>query len=179
MGGVPSKESALNEHDIRRFVEADYARLVNAMAMVSGDLAAAEDAVQEALVRAWEASEKGQHIESLPAWVAATARNLLTDRFRRLIREMRARRRLASAVDGPGFAGIEERTDLGRALGQLPPRRRDVAIFYYYLDLNIAEISRALRISEGTVKSSLHRARQALAMALADDNEEVDDVAHR
>lgn len=181
-GGVLSKESskgvALDEHDIHRFVESDYARLVNAMALVSGNLAAAEDAVQDALVKAWEASERGQRIASLPAWVAATARNLLTDRFRRLMREVRARTRLA-ASEGLTYARIEERADLRRALVRLPPRRRDVAIFYYYLDLDVAEIARALRISEGTVKSSLHRARQALAAALDDDREEVDDVARR
>ena len=33
----------------------------------------AEDAVQEGIVRAWIASEKGQHIESLPAWVTTVA----------------------------------------------------------------------------------------------------------
>jgi RNA polymerase sigma factor (sigma-70 family) len=149
------------------------------MTMVSGSFATAEDAVEEALVRAWEASERGEHIESLSAWVAVVARNLLRDRFRRLIREVRARRRLASGAADPSIAEVEQRTDLGLALARLPPRRREIAIFHYYLDLDVAEIARALRISEGTVKSSLHRARRTLALALAMDDQEVDDVANR
>jgi len=50
------------------------------MTLVCGSMPAAEDAVQEALARAWERSERGQDIGSLPAWVTTVARNLLRDR---------------------------------------------------------------------------------------------------
>lgn len=88
----------LTELEIREFLARDYGRFVNAMRLVSGNLPAAEDAVQEALARAWERSERGQRIESLTAFVATTARNLLRDRFRRLLVERRARRELAERV---------------------------------------------------------------------------------
>jgi transposase InsO family protein len=47
---------------------------VVAVGLATGSFSAAEDAVQEALVRAWARSEKGETIESLPAWVASVAR---------------------------------------------------------------------------------------------------------
>ena len=50
----------------------------------------------------------------------------------------------------------------------------------YYLGFDVAETASLLRVSEGTVKTSLHRARQALAAALGDTfDEETDDVRSR
>src|SRR5438552_8162440 len=117
----------MDEAEIRWFLEKDYARLVNAMTILGGSPAAAEDAVQEALGRAWELGERGGRIDSLPAWVAVVSRNLLRDRIRRALAERRAR------------------------LAALPRRQREVAVFRYYLDLDVAEIAAALGVPEGTV----------------------------
>lgn len=170
----------LTELEIRGFLARDYGRLVNAMRLVSGNLPAAEDAVQEALARAWERSERGQRIESLTAFVATTARNLLRDRFRRLLVERRARRELAERSGITTTVSIvDDRTDLARALAALPVRQREVAVYHYLVDLEVAEIADVLRIPEGTVKSALFRARRSLADALRmDDEMEVDGVAH-
>ena len=73
-------------------------------------------------------------------------------------------------------ADVERRTDMARALGALPRRQREVAVFRYYLDLDIAEIATILGIPEGTVRGALHRAHRSLARALADDPSEVADV---
>lgn len=148
------------------------------MAMVCGSATAAEDAVQEALARAWERSERGQDIGSLPAWVTTVARNLLRDRFRRLVVERRARRDLADRHGrGSEIGDSERRADVARALAALPRRQREVAVYHYFLDLPVAEIASILHIPEGSVKSALHRARHALAGPLAEDDEtEVEDV---
>lgn len=63
----------LSEQEIHHFIQTGYPRLVVAVAFLTGSVAAAEDAVQEALVRAWVKSEKGEAIESLPAWVTTVA----------------------------------------------------------------------------------------------------------
>lgn len=176
-------EADLTELEVRDFLARDYPRLVNSMAFVCGSVPAAEDAVQEGLARAWERSERGQWIESLPAFVASVARNVLRDRFRRLRVERRARRALAeSPRRGPTIDQVAERTDLARALAGLPDRQREVAAYHYVLDLDIAEIARVLHVPEGTVKSALFRARRSLAAALGivDDDEpevEVSDAA--
>ena len=172
----------MDESEIRWFLEKDYARLVNAMTILGGSPPAAEDAVQEALGRAWELSERGGRIDSLPAWVAVVSRNLLRDRIRRMFAEARARGRMVGAAgtsDAAGVLAAERRTDVARAIASLPRRQREVAVFRYYLDLEVAEIAAALGVPEGTVKSALHRARRNLSRALAyDDSEEDADVPH-
>jgi RNA polymerase sigma-70 factor (ECF subfamily) len=146
------------------------------MALVCGSVPMAEDAVQEALARAWERSERGEHIGSLPAWVATVARNLVFDRFRRLRVERRVRRELAEHPQGRApLIAVEDRADLAMALASMPRRQREVTVFRYVLDMDVAEVAHALGIPEGTVKSTLHRARRSLAEALT-EHEEVEDV---
>jgi RNA polymerase sigma factor (sigma-70 family) len=150
------------------------------MALICGSVAAAEDAVQEALGRAWELTERGRRIDSLPAWVTAVARNLLRDRFRRMLAERRARSRMVGSGSEPYPAdpvAVERRADVARALAALPRRQREVAVFHYFLDMDVAETAAVLGIAEGTAKSALHRARRSLSRALADDDSsEVADV---
>jgi len=162
----------MDEGDIRRFLDGSYARLVGAVALVAGDLATAEDAVQEAVVRAWERTDRGDRIDDLDGWVAAVAMNLSRSRLRHLRVERRARPRLVAAAttDGPSAASI----DVRGALAALPRRQREAAVLRFYLDLSTKEIAVAMRTSEGTVKSQLAKARTHLARALGtpDGNEE-------
>ena len=58
---------------------------------MAGSRAAAEDAVAEALARAWERTDRGDAIDSLPAWVTRVALNLSKSRLRRLRIEARHR----------------------------------------------------------------------------------------
>jgi RNA polymerase sigma-70 factor (ECF subfamily) len=61
---------------------------------------------------------------------------------------------------------IEERQQLRRAVSRLPEPERVVVLAYYLGDMSVAEISRALDMPEGTVKTRLHRGRQALRKEL-------------
>jgi len=154
--------------------------LVNAVALASGSYPAAEDAVQEALVRAWIRSERGEHVESLPGWVAAVALNLTRSGWRRTMAERRARRRLPERSAPFVAAPSEEHVDVAQALEALPRRQREVAVLRYLLEMSTAEVAAVLGISEGTVKSSLARARTHLVEALAvHDTEVTNDVEGR
>ena len=178
VGTSPRRDAQLDEAEIRGFLARDYPRLVNAVALASGSYPAAEDAVQEALVRAWIRSERGEGVESLPAWVAAVALNLTRSGWRRTMAERRARRRLPerSGAATPS----EEHMDVARALEALPRRQREVAVLRYLLEMSTAEVAAALGIAEGTVKSSLARARAHLAEALQlHDTEVTNDVEGR
>ena len=135
--------------------------------------------MQEALVRAWMRSERGDRVESLPAWVAAVALNLTRSGWRRTMAERRARRWFPERSGWEGTPS-EEHLDVARALEALPRRQREVAVLRYLLDMNTAEVAATLGISEGTVKSSLARARSHLAGALAvHDIEVTNDVEGR
>lgn len=146
-----------------------FPRLVAGLTLISGSRAAAEDVVCEALARAWERSGRGQHIDSLPAWVTTVATNLARSRLRRLRVELRWR----GSTPTPTGADDVELLDVDRALRRLSRRQREAAVLHYYLDLDVAEVARLLGLSEGTVKTNLFRARRALALALgARDTEE-------
>jgi RNA polymerase sigma-70 factor, ECF subfamily len=168
----------VDEIAIREFLHTGYPRLVAAVALACGSRPAAEDAVQEALLRAWERSEKGEEIKSLNAWVTTVSLNLARSGLRRVMAERRARSRLGGDVVPAATSG--DRVDVERALAALPRRQRETVVLRYYLEMDTREVAQALGIHEGTVKSTLSRARTALAGALGEsDTEEANDRGTR
>jgi RNA polymerase sigma-70 factor, ECF subfamily len=168
----------LDETAIREFLATEYPRVVAGVALACGSYPVAEDAVQEAVARAWERGERGEHIDSPKAWVTAVAMNLVRSNFRRVMAERRARTRLTERAAWKSPADGGARVDLERALAALPRRQREAVVLRYYLDMDVREVAGALRVNEGTAKTTLHRARRALARALGDTEiEEANDRA--
>jgi RNA polymerase sigma-70 factor (ECF subfamily) len=159
----------LDETELRVFVRDHYPRIVNAVAMVTGSFASAEDAVQEALAKAWFRSSRGEEIDSLPDWVAVVAFNLSRSRWRRTMSERRA---VAALEVRPVAGPSEEFLDVTRALATLPRRQREVAVMRYLLGMSTREVAQATGVGEGTVKNSLSKARTALARHLQVENDE-------
>jgi RNA polymerase sigma-70 factor (ECF subfamily) len=156
-----------------RLVEHDYVRLVRAVALFSGTMDGAEDAVQEALARALEHSRRGRQIDCLEAWVVTAAFNHVRSRFRRAA----YRRPRGYGTEPPGFSSASDAEalgsqllDLGAAVRSLPTRQRQAVVMHYYLDQSVSAIGNALRIGEGAVKNALHKARGNLLAALTVDN---------
>jgi RNA polymerase sigma-70 factor (ECF subfamily) len=54
------------------------------------------------------------------------------------------------------------------AIRGLPPRQQEAVALHYLLDLTVADTATAMGVDEGTVKTHLSRAREALARALDD-----------
>lgn len=67
---------------------------------------------------------------------------------------------------------IIAKTDLQRAMNLLEEDLKLVTVLYYYNDMSISDISEAINIPKGTVKSRIFRAREKLHQIL--DKEEVD-----
>jgi RNA polymerase sigma-70 factor (ECF subfamily) len=132
------------------------------------DRAAAEDVVQEALVRAWRhpeslANGKG----SVRGWLLTVVRNIVTDQFR-------ARARRAPEVrESPPDAAVEEdhaervvtSMVVVDALSTLSSEHRAVLEQVYLLGNTVAEAAEALGIPPGTVKSRSYYALRALREA--------------
>ncbi|HLZ48265.1 MAG TPA: sigma-70 family RNA polymerase sigma factor [Candidatus Limnocylindria bacterium] len=148
--------------DWEALYEREYPRLLRALLAIAGDEGAAEDAVQEAFVRAYK-----QGIETLErpgAWLLVVAtRVLFRDRRRRVVDV--AVETLPAARDEIDFA--IERADLLAALRQLPERQRAVVVARYYYDLSYAEIANAFAIRSGTVGATLSQALGKLRAAQA------------
>ena len=157
-----------DEEQLAQFVAGEYAGLVAALSLVCGERAAAEDAVQEALARAMLAQRRGT-IDSLPAWVRVVALNQLRNRWRSRSREQKATQLLRDTqVTSASDDALEDAMDLVAALASLSRRQREAVALHYRLGLNVAETAQAMRVSDGTVKTLLSRARATLGAALRD-----------
>ena len=155
-------ETAATVEDFDDFVRETRTRLVGLAYSLSRDRSIAEDIVQEALLathRAWG------DVDQPPAYARRAVVNLAASRVKRLGRERRALGRWSSQQ--VAFAELEPAdAEFWLAVGALPLRQREVIALHYVEDLTVTDIATALDISPGTVKSTLHDARRALATAL-------------
>ena len=132
------------------------------------DPALAEDAVQQALLNAWQDLPDLRDPARFDGWA-----------YRLLIRacymEARKRKRwqpttiIRSIVEPTApdlIGGIIERERLERGFERLSVEHRAVLVLAYYLDLPSDQVAAALGIPVGTVYSRVHRAQQALRGAL-------------
>jgi RNA polymerase sigma-70 factor (ECF subfamily) len=138
-----------------------------------GDLAQAQDLVQEAFCRALQRWETLTAYEDPVGWVRRVAWNLATSRLRRMRRHtafLRAQREQHVPAPAPDHVALIA------GLAKLPAEQREAVILHYLADLSVAEIARQRGVAEGTVKSWLYRGRNALAAAMTE--QEGDPRAH-
>jgi RNA polymerase sigma-70 factor (ECF subfamily) len=160
--------------DLDTLYDASYRRLVVQLYAICGDLADAEDAVQEAFVAALRKRSQLAGVDNPEAWLRTVALNQLRQGWRHAA----VVRRYQPKVPGPQ-AGVDigpEHVAIVTALAEVDDGQRQVVVLHYLADLGTADIAAELGIAEGTVKSRLHRARATLAPLLddhADDREEV------
>lgn len=161
-----------SSEQIRELYAGSYRRLVVQLYAMSGDLGEAQDAVQEAFVKALAAPRKVMSKDNPEAWVRTVAVNLVRNRWRRgrtldrILRRPEVRPKTVPGTSPDHVALVE-------ALRGLPEGQRTAIALHYIGDLPIAEIATTLGVSEGTVKSRLSRGRVALAAAL---DEHIDEV---
>ncbi len=123
---------------------------------------------QETFIKAWQALPEWRPDAEFRTWLFRIASNAATDTLRR--RKVVSFVELAEDYDVPnGDAGPEARLQtkqgllaLERALGRLPHDQREIVLLRDVEDMSYAEIGATLGINEGTVKSRLARAREAL-----------------
>jgi RNA polymerase sigma-70 factor, ECF subfamily len=143
------------------FYAASFRRLVGQLYAMTGDSAEAQDAVQEAFVRAWAHRGKLDSHGSPEAWVRATAWRIAVSRWHRArIGSLLMRAHLLPrAADGPS----PDHVALMEALRKLPAEQRRAVVLYHLCDRSIAEIAAETEAPVGTVKARLARGRAALA----------------
>jgi len=129
----------------------------------------AEDAGQEAFLRAYTQMHTYQPDRRFATWLLSIAAHLCIDTLRR-------RRRPIIALDAielwkksdepePEEAAldVEMREEVRELLDHLPEKYRLVTVLRYWHDLSYAEIAEVTDLSESAVKTQLHRARKMLA----------------
>jgi RNA polymerase sigma-70 factor (ECF subfamily) len=148
------------------------------VAFVAGvDPAEADDAVQDAFVKAYRALGRFRSGSPFRPWLLAIVANEARNRRRSAGRRAQLAIR-AGAMDASGGAAPspeaaaldhERRTELLAALERLPEEHREVLTCRYLLDLSEAETGAALGLRPGTVKSRTSRGLERLRAELGEE----------
>ena len=151
--------------EFSQFVEEFGEPLLRTVYLIVRDAAAAEDVVQETLLRVARRWRRVRRMEHRGAYARRIAVNLALDEHRVRAREEAAVERQQAERNGsaPGESiQAEQHVDLITALSSLSPRARAVIVLRYYGDLSEAQVAETLGCSVGTVKTTHWRALETL-----------------
>jgi len=136
-----------------------------------GERTAAEDAVQEAFLRAWRALPELRQPGRFRSWLLRTTSNLCRDRMRRPNPVVDwGEQTLAASTPGPEAlceqGELQSRTSA--AIRKLPPQYRILVALRHGEALSYQEMATTLGLPLTVVKNRMYRARRLLQQALAD-----------
>jgi RNA polymerase sigma-70 factor (ECF subfamily) len=143
-------------------------RLVGTAGLVLRDADAAQDAAQDALIRAWRDLPTLRDPDRFGSWLYRLLLNSCTDHRRR--QQRHAHQALAPQHGGASADAahaMADRDAITAALDRLSDEHRAVVVLRYYVGLNQPEIATAIGQPLGTVKSRLNRALKYLRADLA------------
>src|SRR5690349_81783 len=150
--------------DFDAFYAATAPSLVRQVHAFTGDLAEAQDCVQEAYARAWQRWSRIREYDVPAAWVRQVACRLAVSRFRRV---QVGRGLLPRTTNVPELDPT--RVALVAALRQLPEAQRLAIVLHHVADMSVEEVAAEPGAPVGTVKARLSRGRAALAVLLSEE----------
>ena len=159
--------------DFDGFYLATRDRLLHTLYAMTGDLAEAQDVVQEAYSRAWQRWSTVSAYDEPTAWVRTVAWRLAVSRRRKARNRITAALRLHQ-VSPPANEPSPDTAAIVAALRTLPDAQRRALALHYLCDLSVEAVASETGVSTGTVKSRLSRGRAALAAVLADADVRID-----
>ena len=159
------------EADFDEFYRAGRRRMLGYVYVLTGDVAEAQDVVQEAFVRAWDRRRQFLADSAPEAWIRTVAMRLAVSRWRRARRWLELMRRTPPPDPTPGPG--PEYTALVAALRELPEAQRMAIVLHHLCDLSVEQVASETGAPVGTVKARLSRGRAELAKRLAEDEAEV------
>jgi len=161
------------EQRLEEWLEEGYAGSYRTACLILGNPADAEEAVQEAFLRAWRFRDSLTSVPSIRPWLYRVVVNSCYSKLRQEIphRDRRAGAEQLAALPDGGGAGdpalAAQRSEVAEtvlaALQRLPVSLRVPIVLRYYADLSERDIALAIGRRQGTVKSRLHEARRRLS----------------
>lgn len=155
--------------DFSTFYDASYPQLVIAFTSAIGDRRLAEDAAQEAMLRACQRWTKVGEYDNPAGWCYRVGMNWATSRWRKRRREISTDEPRSITDSVAGDALIDD--ELLGALDRLPEDQRQVVVLRIWLDWSVRDTAEALSIPEGTVRSRQARALTKLKTDLMESRE--------
>jgi RNA polymerase sigma-70 factor (sigma-E family) len=167
-GAAPGVRGQTPDEAVTVMYQAYYAALVRLAAVLVGDVATAEDVVQDSFVAMhrtwWRLRDTASALAYLRRSVINRSRSVLRRRAVAGRRFPTLAPELPSAEDSA--LAVMRRSSVLAALSTLSYRQREVIVLRYYADLSEAQIAAALGISKGSVKSHSARAKDSLRAML-------------
>lgn len=172
--------AGLGDHDaFAELVERVASRCQSTAHQILRDEALAQDATQEALVRAWRDLPRLRDPDRFEAWLRRLLVHACYDAARRERRRRGTELKMTTELRGPmtngawadpavgdGATALAERDALGQVLAGLSPAHRAALVLRHVLDLSVPQVAESLGVPIGTAKSRLHHAERALRTAL-------------
>ena len=166
-----------NDNDAyRALFEAFYKRTYAIAYNILRNREAAEDLTQDAFIKAFQNIPQLQDKAKFGAWLAVIVSNLARNYLKREKKIVYTDKDKVlenfSEVTNTEDAALQtlETERVRQAIKKLPPEHYQVIVLQYYYDLKVEEIASLLKISPGTIKSRLFRARKRLAGELELDD---------
>lgn len=158
--------ATLTEEEFDAFYHGSFTRIVGQVFAMTGDMGEAQDAVQEAFIRAWDRRRQLTTEQSPEAWVRTVAWRLAVSRWRKVKSAVSAWQRHGAPLDetGPQLHNVE----LVAALRRIPEAQRRVIVLHHLCDLPVEQVAAETGQPVGTVKAQLSRGRAALKTHLAE-----------
>lgn len=163
---APAAEPTRRGSDFDEVLGEERRRLYGIAHAILRDASLAEDAVQDALVRAWRSWDSLRDESARPAWlVRITVNQCLNGRRTRLRHLVVA---LAHSQAAPADTRLDGRLlDLDRAVVRLSPRQRAALVLHYHHGYSVDECSDLMGCRPGSVRTHIARALAALRKEMA------------
>jgi RNA polymerase sigma-70 factor, ECF subfamily len=132
--------------------------------LILGDQHEAEDATQDALLRAWRSAASLRDPAGFQAWFDRILVNVCRDRLRRRgkVRMIAIDDAVFTSAERDPFRTIFDRDEVLRAMAALDDDQRIVIVLHYWADLTLEAVAERVGWPVGTVKSRLHRGLEAM-----------------
>lgn len=157
--------TTMTEERFLRLAGSELDRAYRLAGFLLGDAHEAEDATQEALIRAWRSIGALRDPDGFRPWFDRILVNLCRDRLRRRRRirfiPLDGTAELVRASDP--FGAVLDRDEVLVLLNGLDSDERIVVVLHYWADLTLVAVAQRLGWPIGTVKSRLHRALDTMA----------------
>jgi RNA polymerase sigma-70 factor (ECF subfamily) len=149
------------------FYHATNRRLSHQMYAMTGNLADAQECVQEAYARAWQHWKSVQQAADPAAWVRTVAWRIAASRWRKTRNGLKAFARTGRPEHTQPPS--PDHVALVSALREISEEQRRAIVLHHLVGLSVEEVAQEIGAPVGTVKARLSRGRAALAQLLREE----------
>jgi RNA polymerase sigma-70 factor (sigma-E family) len=159
-GAIPRQFAAIGagDADFREYVNSRGRALLRSAYLLTGNLADAEDLVQSALAKTYQAWDRIEDRAAIDGYVRRAIVNTHISWWRRRKVDEYPTDEIPDQPVADSSGDSELRDMLKRAVDRLPQRMRAAVVLRFFEDMTEAEVAEVLGVSQGTVKSTVSRA---------------------